>query len=97
MLPLVLFAGPVIGFTIFTINVASVGNIFFRPDDAGKYRFTTQGFKEYLKLPFNKNKREYAWATNPEFDLKSRLKLLSLNWTVMVTLGAIGSLLFVLI
>ena len=75
--------GPTLGFGLWLLNLSTVENIVHRPDANGSLQFAPQNVIEYLKLPFDPEKKEVAWATAPGITVRDRLKLLSLNWVVV--------------
>ena len=88
--------GPLAGFSIFLINVATLGGVFFRPDDKGKQRFTLSGFIEFLKAPFSygTTKFETVWGLFPDISFISKLKMLMLNWILLVGIGTLSSFIY---
>jgi hypothetical protein len=86
---IILFLGPTIGFLIFLAGVTTMDGIFVRPDTENNKVFTMDGFKDFLKAPFETgtNKFKVLWGITPGVSLKSRLKMLQLNWVAMTGLG----------
>jgi len=77
-----------VGLSLWLINVVSVGGIIQRPDIEGNMKLTLESLWEYVKLPFNPEKTDIAWATASNIEVSDRLKLLSLNWIVVAGLSA---------
>lgn len=90
--PLVIGSG--IGLGIWFANLVSMENILQRPDSNGIQKPTPENIWEYVKLPFQPEKAETAWATNSELSSQNRIKMLSLNWVAMASLGALGTTLY---
>jgi len=90
--------GSSIGFLGFLAGVCTIDNVVYRKDSDGIKRFTLSGLEEYMKLPFNPDAKQTAWALFPELPLEERLKLLNLNWVFMVSCGAVlGSAYMILV
>jgi len=77
-----------LGLSLWLINIASMDGIVQRPDIEGNMKLTLENVWEYVKLPFNPDKTDIAWATAPNISITDRLKLLSLNWIVVTGLSA---------
>ncbi len=80
--------GSVIGISVCAINVISMEGVVRRPDINGNLHFTPENLIEYMKLPFDPEKKDVAWPMTSEISLKEKMKLLSLNWVAMAGIGA---------
>ena len=91
-----ILAGPIIGFSIFVISTATLGNVYFRPNDKNIAHFTLTNLISFIKTPlqFNTYPCKILWGAAPGIDFKTRLKMLQLNWIVMTGLGTLGSLIW---
>lgn len=87
-----LIIGPIGGFCGFLIGLCTMNGIFVRPNAQGQKTFILCNLIQYLKLPFSTDKFQIAWATLPNISLLTRLKLLNLNWVVMVGFGTLCSI-----
>lgn len=79
--------GIFIGLGITAISILSIEDILQRPDLNGNYQYSVNSIKEYIKLPFNPEKRDIAWPVFQEIPLKDKAKLLSMNWLFMASSG----------
>ena len=84
-------AGPLTGFALFLSSVLSMEGVLIRKDPNNIRRLRLDNIYEYLKLPFNASKRQYAWGTFPNISIKSRIIILNQNWVFMVALGSLVS------
>ena len=87
---LLIVGGGIVGFMCFFIGTATMEGIFFRPDPEGNMKLNCQTFPEYLKAPFMIKSSTFktVWALLPNINLKTRAKLLNLNWVFMTALGS---------
>lgn len=92
--PYTLLVGPAVGLMGFSVGLATLEGVLFRPDHQNIYRFNLDTLMDYIKLPFNRHKYQIAWGLLPGISLGSRFKLWNLNWVIMVGSGTIGSLLY---
>ncbi|ARF10081.1 hypothetical protein Indivirus_12_9 [Indivirus ILV1] len=84
-LPLI---GAFSGIVICFLNIASMEGVVTRPDQNGDMKFSIVNIIEYIKMPFDLDKRDVAWPTYYQMDFTDRVKLLSLNWVIMAGIGA---------
>jgi len=84
-----IYWGPILGFTVFLVNVGSMDGVLMRPDDMGKKVFTLQGLAGYLEAPldFGSIPCKTVWGDLDGISLWSRTKMIGLNWIVMTGLG----------
>jgi hypothetical protein len=94
--PWVLAAGPIVGLGSFVLGVVTLDGVLTRPDETGQFQYRLDNVWEFVKLPFNPDKYDIAWGLLPNISLWTRLKLLNLNWVVMVGLGTMGSTMYYL-
>lgn len=78
--------------SLWIINVSSMEQVLVRNNDKNEPTLSLNNLILYAKLPFTKT--DIAWPTEPNLDIHDRIKLLSLNWIVMASLGLTGGYIY---
>lgn len=88
-----ILAGSTIGFSTWLINIMTMEGVMHRQNQDGEDELTPQNIIEYLKYPFDREKTSIAWGLAKGISIRDRLKLLSMNWVAVTSLGAVIALL----
>ena len=87
-----LLIGSGIGLTLWLINVGSIENVLIRNNDQNVPKLTLNNLILYAKLPFDKP--DISWPITADINITDKIKLLSLNWIVMFSLGLAGGYIY---